>query len=148
MFKNIILILILVSSAFSSEIKWEKNFKSAIERAKKVNKPIFFVSSRHSCRYCVVLEQTTFQDAQVIKDLNDNFVSVIAYSDENDYMPRELWRPGTPAMWFLKPDGTPMFEPLMGAYGAKNVLQAFAQVKEEFKAISIKEKNDFYKLKK
>ena len=148
MLKKIILALLLVSAAFSSEIKWEKDFNTAIETAKKLNKPIFFVSSRHTCRYCVILEQTTFQDAQVINDLNENFVSVVAYSDENDYMPKQLWRPGTPAMWFLKPDGTPLFEPLMGAFGAKDVLQAFAQVKEEFKAVSKKEKNDFHKLEK
>jgi len=148
MLRKLLLVLVLISSVFSSEIKWEKDFKTAVENAKKLNKPIFFVSSRHSCRYCVVLEKTTFQDAQVIQDLNDNFVSVVAYSDENDYMPKKLWRPGTPAMWFLKPDGTPLFEPLMGAYGAKDVLKAFAQVKEEFKALSVKEKNDFYKLKK
>lgn len=137
MLKKIILALLLVSSLFSLEIKWEKDFKTAIENAKKLNKPIFFVSSRHTCRYCVVLEETTFTDAQVINDLNSNFVSVVAYSDENDYMPRELFRPGTPAMWFLMPDGTPMFEPLMGAYGAKDVLQAFKQVKKEFQLIKI-----------
>lgn len=137
MLKKIILALLLVSSLFSLEIKWEKDFKTAIENAKKLNKPIFFVSSRHTCRYCVVLEETTFTDAQVINDLNSNFVSVVAYSDENDYMPRELFRPGTPAMWFLMPDGTPMFEPLMGAYGAKDILQAFKQVKKEFQLIKI-----------
>ena len=148
MLKKLILVLIFVGVAFSSEIKWEKDFNTAVQSAKKLNKPIFFVSSRHTCRYCVVLEQTTFQDAQIIQDLNDNFVSVVAYSDENDYMPKRLWRPGTPAMWFLQSDGTPLFEPLMGAYGAKDVLQALKQVKEEFKAVSVKEKNDFYKLKK
>jgi len=140
MLKKIILVLLLVSSVFSSEIKWEKDFNTAVEKAKKLNKPIFFVSSRHTCRYCVILEKTTFSDARVIKDLNDNFVSVVAYSDENDYMPKQLWRPGTPAMWFLKSDATPMFEPLMGAYKASDVLQALKQVKKEFTAMNAKGK--------
>jgi len=140
MLKKIILLLVLVSAVFSSEIKWEKDFDGAVKKAKTLNKPIFFVSSRHTCKYCVILEKTTFKDERVIKELNNNFVSVVSYSDENDYMPRRLWRPGTPAMWFLKPDGTPMFEPLMGAYRANDVLHAFAQVKKEFKAINAKGK--------
>jgi len=137
MLKKIILVLLLISSAFSAdiEIQWQKNLTQAKLLALKTNKPIFFVSSRHTCRYCVVLEETTFKDAKVIKDLNENFISVISFSDDGDYLPKELWRPGTPAMWFLKPDGTPMFEPLMGAYGAKDILQAFKQVKNEFKVI-------------
>jgi len=135
MLKKIILLFILVSSVFSSEIKWQKNLTEAKLLALKTNKPIFFVSSRHTCRYCVVLEKTTFKDDKVIKELNKNFISVISFSDDGDYLPRELWRPGTPAMWFLKPDGTPMFEPLMGAYPAKDVLQAFKQVENEFKSI-------------
>jgi len=135
MLKKIMLILLLVSVAFSSEIKWEKDFQSAVQKAKKLDKPIFFVSSRHTCKYCVILENTTFKDAQVIATLNKDYISVISFSDDNDYMPRKLWRPGTPAMWFLLPNGTPMFEPLMGAYGAKNLLQAFKQVKKEFNSI-------------
>ena len=78
-------------------------FEILIAEAKKANKPVLFVSSRHSCKYCVVLDETTFKDKRVIEELNKSFVSIIAYSDENDYMPRELWQPGTPAIWFLEP---------------------------------------------
>jgi len=148
MIKKIMLVLLLASSLFSAEIKWQKDYKTALQVAKKLNKPIFFVSSRHTCKYCVILEQTTFKDPKVIADLNENFISVVAYSDENDYMPKILWTPGTPAMWFLKPDSRPMFEPLMGAFKAKAMLEAFKQVKKKFKELSAKEKNDFYKLKK
>jgi uncharacterized protein YyaL (SSP411 family) len=133
MIKKILLMLLLVSGVFATDgIKWQKDYQSALKVAQKENKPVFFVSSRHTCKYCVVLEETTFQDPNVIKVLNESFVSVVSYSDEQDYMPRKLWRPGTPAMWFLMPDGTPMFEPLMGAFGARDMLSAFKQVKAEF----------------
>ena len=149
MINKLILIAIVFSvSLFSSELKWAKDFKSGMAQAKKLKKPVMFVSSRHTCKYCVILEETTFKNAMIVKDLNDNFISIVAYSDEKDYMPDELWRPGTPAIWFLNYDGVPMFQPLMGAAGESDFLGILPQVKEEFKALQKKEKNDFYKLKK
>lgn len=124
--------LLCATSLMADEILWEKDFKSGMQNAKKLNKPVLFVSSRHTCKYCVILEETTFSQKDVIEKLNKEFVSIIAYSDENDYMPRELWQPGTPALWFLSPDGTPMFQPLMGAVDAENFLKALDIVKKEF----------------
>lgn len=130
--KIILLNLLMIVSLFASEIKWAKEYNDGLKIAKKQNKPILFVSSRHSCRYCVMLDNTTFKDDKVIKALNRDFVSVISYSDENDYLPRELWRPGTPAIWFLLPNGEPMFEPIMGAVGAKEFIKALNIVNTEF----------------
>ena len=137
MLKRIILtVLILASSLIASEIKWAKDFETGIKEATKVNKPVLFVFSRHSCHYCKVLDETTFQDEKVIEALNKDFVSIVSYTDENDYTPRELWRPGTPTLWFLKPDGEPLFQPLVGAVDAENFLKALAIVKEDFDKIS------------
>lgn len=133
MFNKILLSVLFMSTLISaSEIHWSKDFNSAIKEAKAQNKPVLFVYSRHSCKYCKLLEETTFKNEKVIKALNRDFVSVTAYSDEGDYMPKELWRPGTPTIWFLYPSAEPMFQPLMGAVDAKNFLQALAIVHEEF----------------
>ena len=68
MLKKIILAtLILASSLIASEIKWAKDFESGIKEATKVNKPVLFVFSRHTCHYCKVLDETTFQDKKVIE---------------------------------------------------------------------------------
>ena len=133
MFKKMVFMMLLVSaSIFASEIKWAKDFQSAIKQAKKQNKPVLFVFSRHTCKYCVILDNTTFKDKKVIEAVNRDYVPVISYSDENDYTPKELWTPGTPAIWFLLPDATPMYQPLMGALDSENFLKAAAIVKEEF----------------
>jgi len=132
--RKIILILglLLATTVMADGIHWAKDFKSGIETATKEHKPVLFVFSRHTCKYCVILEKTTFADKRVIKALNNDFVSIIAYSDEGDAMPKELWRPGTPTIWFLKSDGEPMFQPLMGAVKPDNFLQALGIVKTEF----------------
>jgi hypothetical protein len=133
MFKKIVLTLLLsISSLMASGINWEKDFHAAMINAKKQNKPVLFISSRHSCKYCVILEETTLEDKKVVKALNRDYISVVSYSDENDYMPKELWRPGTPAIWFLLPTSEPMFQPIMGAIGPDDMLKALAIVKDEF----------------
>lgn len=79
-----------------------------------------------------MLDNTTFKDKKVIETLNRDFISIISYTDENDYTPRALMTPGTPAIWFLLPSGEPIYQPLMGAIDASNFLKAVAIVKEEF----------------
>jgi uncharacterized protein YyaL (SSP411 family) len=148
MHKILIILVLSISILFGVEVNWEKDYHSALEKAKVENKPVLFISSRHTCKYCVLLDETTLKDPKVIKGLNRDFISVTSYSDERDYMPRELWRPGTPAIWFLLPSGEPMFEPVMGAIDAKSFLQALSIVKEEFNKRKGKKKNDFYKLNK
>lgn len=134
--------LFLATSLMANEITWAKDFNSGIAQAKAENKPVLFVYSRHTCKYCVILEKTTFSDKRVIKGLNKDFVAIIAYSDENDAMPKELWRPGTPTIWFLHSDGQPMFQPLMGAVGADDFLRGLSIVKQEF------DKNNTKRVKK
>ena len=128
----ILLVALFASTLMANEIHWAKDFKSGITQAKKENKPVMFISSRHTCKYCVILEEQALSDKTIIHALNKDFISIISYSDENDYMPRELWRPGTPAIWFLNPDGSPMFQPLMGAYPKDAILQALGVVKTDF----------------
>ncbi|WP_297441444.1 DUF255 domain-containing protein [Sulfurimonas sp.] len=128
----LIVSLLFTTSLMANEIHWAKDFKSGIEQATKENKPVLFVFSRHTCKYCVILEKTTFSDPRVIKHLNNDFISIIAYSDDGDAMPQELWRPGTPTIWFLYSDGKPMYQPLMGAVKEDAFLKALDIVKQEF----------------
>ena len=134
MFKKLLFLVLFSATLLSAaEIKWAKDFDSAIKEAAKQNKPVLFVYSRHSCKYCKLLEETTFKDEKVIKALNRDFIAYTAYSDDGDAFPQELWRPATPTLWFLYPTAEPMFQPLMGAVDAKNFLEALSIVMEEFK---------------
>lgn len=141
MFKKLILsLLLLTSSLLADEINWAKDYHSGIKEASVQNKPVLFVFSRHTCKYCVMLDDTTFKDKQVIEALNKDFISIISYTDENDYTPRGLLTPGTPAIWFLMPSEQPMYQPLMGAVNAKNFLNALNIIKEEFDSMQTKGK--------
>lgn len=124
--------LLLATSLIAGDVNWSKDYNSAVAEAKKVNKPIMFVYSRHSCKYCVLLDTTTFKDDKVTKFLNESFISVTSYTDENDYTPQDLKTSSTPTIWFLYPNAVPMFQPLLGAVNPENFLQALNIVKAEF----------------
>ena len=129
------LFLALVAGMLSlsaAQIHWEKDFPAAVAKAKKLHRPIFFVVSRHTCRWCVHLERTTFRDPKVIDTLNRDFVNVVAYTDERDFIPRDLYTPGTPTLWFLDEGGDPLFQPIPGAIGAEDMVRAARIVEEEY----------------
>lgn len=130
--KIVLMVVMLSSILLAAPVNWAKDYKSGVAEATKLNKPVMFISSRHTCKYCVQLDRTTLIDPKVVHELNRNFVSIISYSDENDYMPKELWRPGTPAIWFLDETGEPLFQPIMGAVDAQNLLMAIDIVKKEY----------------
>lgn len=132
MIKIISGMLLGVSLLFGAGIKWEKDYASAIAKAKSVHKPVMFIVSNHNCRFCIQFEGTTLSDPKVAQKLNADFVSSIVYIDEDPVFPRQLFVPGTPGTWFLKPSGEPMFEPVMGAVGTEDFLSALETVKKEY----------------
>ncbi|WP_345992070.1 thioredoxin family protein [Sulfurimonas sp. HSL-1716] len=136
-------LLFLFSSLFASELHLEKSFKDAVAHAQSAGKPMMFILSRHTCRYCVLLERTTLSDSGVINELNKNFVTYIAYTDDGDYCPEEFWRPGTPTLWFLDDKGEPLSKPIMGAIDAKNLLKALDIIKGRFQKVKKLDKYNY-----
>ncbi len=131
----IYMVLLFATSLMAAEVNWAKDFQSALKQAKAQNKPILFVISRDTCKYCVILKNTTFKDAKVAATLNKDFIAVTSWINENDYVPEELFTPGLPGIWFLKPSGEPMFQPLMGAQSTEKFMYALGLVKTEFETI-------------
>jgi len=136
--KALFVLLLTFSALFGSEIKWEKDYATALKQAKALHKPMMFIISNHNCRYCVQLASTTLKDPKVIQKINANYVASIVYVDEDPVFPRELYVGGTPATWFIKGDGEPLFEPLMGAIDATNFLKALDIVSSEHAKVSPK----------
>ena len=130
--KIILLLLFVYLNLFATQLKMEKSFKDAVIEADMVQKPIMFIISRHACKYCILLENETLSKPEVIKELNSNFTTYIAYIDDGDGFPEEFWRPATPTIWFLDDDGKAMGEPIMGAIDAKNLLKVLDIVKTRF----------------
>lgn len=133
MMKTLLILALALSSVFADGIKWEKDYAAALKQSKALNKPVMFIVSSHHCHFCVQYESTTLNNPKVVQKLNTDYVAAIAYVDESPIFPRDLYVGGTPATWFLKSDGEPLFEPLMGAVGAADFLKALNIVSTEYK---------------
>lgn len=138
MIKTVFLLLLTLSCAFGSGIKWEKDYASALKQSKALNKPVMFIISNHNCHFCVQFESTALSNPKVIQKLNTQYVAAIVYVDENPIFPNDLYVGGTPATWFLKSDGEPLFEPVMGAVDTVRFLKALDIVSDEYKKTSTK----------
>jgi thioredoxin-related protein len=138
MMKLLFLFVLTISTLFGGGIKWEKDYATALKQSKALNKPVMFIVSNHNCHFCVQYETKTLSSPKVIQKVNADYVAVTVYVDEDPVFPHNLYAGGTPATWFLKSDGEPMFEPLMGAVDTENFLKALDIVSAEYKKKSMK----------
>ena len=140
MYKIVLIVLLSLMSVSADEVKWAKDFKSGVIKASKEKKPILFIISRDTCKYCILLEDTTLKDPKVIASLNKDFIAIRSWTNEGDYIPADLRRatPGLPGIWFLKSDGAPLYQPLLGYIDKEKMLYALDVVKEEFKKVNQK----------
>jgi len=152
MYKILVYVMLVFStSLMAGGIQWAKDYQSGMKLAKAQNKPVLFIVSRDTCKYCIILDQTTLKDNKVVKALDRDFIAIRSWLNEDDYVPEDLYAPGLPTIWFLLPDGTPMYQPLMGMIDSANFIEALAVVKLEFDELNKKRgktKNGFYRYEK
>jgi len=136
MFKKIVVAMLLIaSSLMAAEVHWAKDYKAGLAVAQKEHKPVLFIISSDECKYCLLLDRTTLRDAKVVDELNKNFVTIRSWTTRGDYIPMEIAQntPGLPGIWFLYPDGTPMYQPVLGYMQAPNFFGALKTVEGTFK---------------
>ena len=112
--KILMLCILFFTSAFADteKIKWQHELNDAKDLAQKFNKPIFLFLESRKCYYCPIMREETFTDPKVIKELNENFISLIldnslgAESDvENSgHAPERLTTSMTPAIYLMGPE--------------------------------------------
>jgi len=122
-------------SLFGAEIKWVENFSVAMQKAQKEHKPIIFIASKHGCKYCTMLKDTTLKDKSVIEKINKNFIALDLYLDESKnlvpYMVA-VYTKGFPTIWFLDPNAKALFQPIGGYIDAKTMNQALDMVTQVY----------------
>ena len=98
-------------------IDWYPWGKTALERARRENKPIYLSIGYASCYWCHVLSRTTWADKRVIGILNEHFVNILVDRDERPdldgyfmkIMLAMVGQSGSPANFFLTADLVPLF---------------------------------------
>src|SRR5262249_23624011 len=116
----------------------------ALARARELNRPIFLSIGYSACHWCHVMEHESFEDPEIGRFLNENFVSIKVDREERPdldqiYMAAvqllNQGQGGWPMSVFLTPDLQPFFagtyfppDDRYGRPGFKRLLAALADV--------------------
>ena len=112
------------------DFKYYTNLEEAISKSAQVHKPIFTFVGRTNCKYCKILKKNALSDKRVLARLEKDFVVLVL--DANKRVPNKYYTPGVPAIWFLSSDGEPLFQAIVGAREANDLLNAFVIVKKTY----------------
>jgi uncharacterized protein YyaL (SSP411 family) len=128
-------------SAAHQPIDWHEWGDGAFARAKAEDKPILLDIGAVWCHWCHVIDRESYENAEIAKIINENFVAVKVDRDERPDVDSRYQsaisaisgQGGWPLTGFLLPDGKPFFggtyfppEDQMGRPGFRRVLQAVA----------------------
>jgi uncharacterized protein len=98
-------------------VDWYPWGKEAFEKARKENKPIFLSVGYSTCHWCHVMEHESFENPEIAKLMNDNFVSIKVDREERPdidqiymtFVQATTGSGGWPMTVFLTPDLKPFF---------------------------------------
>lgn len=101
----------------SNPVDWYPWGSEALNRAQEENKPIFLSIGYSTCHWCHVMERESFEDEEVARILNRDFIPVKVDREQRPDLDAVYMaacqaftgRGGWPLTVFLTPDGTPFF---------------------------------------
>ncbi len=127
-------------------VQWYPWGKEALEKARNENKPIFLSIGYSSCHWCHVMAHESFEDEEVAKVMNENFVNIKVDREERpdiDDIYQKVNQMATgmggwPLSVFLTPDQKPFYVgtyfPRLDMYGRPgfgSILRQLAQAWRE-----------------
>jgi len=129
-------------SAMHQPIQWHEWGEEAFAAAKRDNKPILLDIGAVWCHWCHVMDREPYDDPEVAKIVNENYIAVKVDRDERPDIDSRYQlavssltgQGGWPLTGFLTPDGKPFYGgtyfPPQDQYGRpsfKRVLLSIAQ---------------------
>jgi thioredoxin-like negative regulator of GroEL len=88
------------------EVKWRGDYNQARREALDRGLPLVIDFGTKTCRYCVLLDQTTFRDPKVVGLMNDRFVPLKIDADVEAKLAYDLRISSYPTVVLAGPDGT------------------------------------------
>lgn len=136
------------------QIDWMR-YDRAMEKAREENKHLFVDFTATWCGWCKKLEKDTFSKPEVIKILNENFVSSKVWNHEKEILDIDGYKIAEkdlgstqfgvrsfPTMWFISPDGQKI-GPVKGYLNAEQFMKVLNFVKDyEYLVASAEEEKE------
>lgn len=89
----------------NSELNWHTDLNSALEEAKKTNKPIFIDFHAQWCSYCKKLDENTLSDPQVQEKLKSKYILAKIDTDKYPNIASDYKIYGLPTIVYLNSNG-------------------------------------------
>jgi thioredoxin:protein disulfide reductase len=124
------------SSTGTSEINWYKSETEAFAAARSSGRPVFVDGWAEWCLACIEMDQSTFIDEDVIKELNDHWIALkldlTESTDENDQLIEKYGFIGLPSFALLQnPNDAETMKVLAGKQDAQPLLEALHEYRQE-----------------
>jgi thioredoxin-related protein len=103
----LILSLVLCPSSFvaAEEVDWRADYNAARKEAAEKGLPIVLDFGYEGCQFCRKLDATTFRNAEVVKRLNDRFVTLRIDIQRDPALSEKLGLQLFPTVVFASPEG-------------------------------------------
>jgi uncharacterized protein YyaL (SSP411 family) len=89
----------------AAEIAWRPFGEKAFQEAQVADKPVLLAISAVWCHWCHVMDETSYSDPEVIRQINERYVPIRVDNDERPDVNRRYNMGGWPSTVFLTPDG-------------------------------------------
>lgn len=125
-------------------VDWYPWGKNALEKARAENKPIFLSIGYSSCHWCHVMAHESFEDEEIAKIMNENFVNIKVDREERADLDDVYQRVcqlaagsgGWPLSVFLTPDQKPFYIgtyfPKISRYGMPGFMSIVKQLADTY----------------
>jgi uncharacterized protein YyaL (SSP411 family) len=126
-------------------VQWHTWNENALKKARDENKPIFLSIGYSSCHWCHVMAHESFEDSNIAKIMNENFVNIKVDREErpdiDDIYQKACQiatgQGGWPLSVFLTPDQRPFYVgtyfPIMDSYGRPGFGSILLQLAQAWK---------------
>lgn len=128
-------------------VNWFAWSEEAFEKARAEGKPVFLSIGYSTCHWCHVMERESFEDDEVAKELNDNYISIKVDKEERpdidhiymSFCQATTGAGGWPLSVFLNADKKPFY---VGTYFPKRAKYGKAGFLDILEAIAEKWRDD------
>ncbi len=101
MFKLLLLLILLISNLYSSNISWHSSYDKALQKAHKEQKNLMIFITSSKVKESNIILKEYFMNKNYIKYINENFVSVLVNIEYKSSYPIELFYTTTfPSLFF------------------------------------------------
>jgi thioredoxin-related protein len=110
--------------AFAKKYGYGTNYKTALQKARTLHKPLFVVVIKGGCPYCVKMENEVLNDPDVNSYIHKNFVPLILKRRVSE-IPKQLSFPFTPVSFVIDAKSERILRTIIGYMEIEQYLWQF-----------------------